>query len=95
MIDPPFPEETGVKGDMLSTNKGYRKSESCFETPKSSEEHPEIGCFRSKVLWPEMGRDESVLEATSEITLQTWSNWDCVSCEQKRIDREKQGSSSL
>lgn len=50
MIDPPFPEETGVKGDMLSTNKGYRKSESCFETPKSSEEHPEIGCFRSKVL---------------------------------------------
>lgn len=62
MTEPPFPEVTEVKGDVLSASKGYRKPESCFETPKSSEEHPGIGCSRDKAhkvlsdqRWAEMG----------------------------------------
>lgn len=76
MTEPPFPEETEVKGDVLSASKSYRKSESCFETPRSSEEHPGIGPIRSS-----MTRDGRVFEATPEITHQTWSNWEYVSCE--------------
>lgn len=39
-----------MKGDVLSASKSYRKPESCFETPKSSEEHPGIGCSRNRAL---------------------------------------------
>lgn len=60
MTEPPFPEVTEVKGDVLLASKSYRKSESCFETPKSSEEHPGIGCSRNRALSDQRWAEEGV-----------------------------------